>query len=52
MAVGPEKLALWPKLEAVAQTAFREACSEPNGVAARPARISKARKMLGKIHRS
>jgi hypothetical protein len=39
------------ELEAIAQTAFREACGEEKGVRARPARISKARKTLGKIER-
>src|ERR1035437_4712635 len=32
------------ELEAIAQTAFREACDKQGGVMARPARISKARK--------
>ena len=40
------------ELEAIAQTALRQACGEANGVAARPARISKARKTLGKVHRN
>jgi hypothetical protein len=40
------------ELEAMAQTALRLACGEANGVAARPARISKARKTLGKVHRN
>jgi hypothetical protein len=40
------------ELEAIAQTAFREACGEQVGVMARPARISKARKTLGKVHRT
>src|SRR5207253_4514396 len=40
------------ELEAVAQTALRQACGEATGVAARPARISKARKTLGKVHRN
>jgi hypothetical protein len=40
------------ELEAVAQTAFREACKKQGGVAARPARISKARKTLGKVYRN
>jgi hypothetical protein len=39
-------------LEAVAQTALRQACGEAIGIAARPARISKARKTLGKVHRN
>jgi hypothetical protein len=39
------------ELEAVAQTALREACGETTGVMARPARTSKARKTLGKIDR-
>jgi hypothetical protein len=38
------------ELEAVAQTALRQACGGANGVAARPARISKARRTLGKVH--
>jgi hypothetical protein len=40
------------ELEAIAQTAYREACDEPGAVMARPARISKARKILGKIDRN
>src|SRR5262245_17453308 len=40
------------ELEAIAQTAFRQACGEQVGVMARPARISKARKTLGKVHRT
>ena len=40
------------ELEAIAQTALRQACGEANGVAARPARISEARKILGKVHRN
>lgn len=40
------------ELEAVAQTALRQACGGTNGVMARPARISKARKTLGKVHRN
>jgi hypothetical protein len=40
------------ELEAIAQTAFREACNKQGGVMARPARISKARKTLGKVHRN
>jgi hypothetical protein len=40
------------ELEAIAQTALRLACGEACGVAARPARISKARKTLGKVHRN
>ena len=40
------------ELEAIAQTAFREACGEQAGVMARPARITKARKTLGKVHRT
>jgi hypothetical protein len=40
------------ELEAVAQTAFREACDIQGSVIARPARISKARKILGKVHRN
>ena len=40
------------ELEAVAQTALRQACGEANGVAARPARISRARKTLGNVHRN
>jgi len=56
-------LSVWPRttssemeavaeLEAIAQTAFRQACGEQVGVMARPARISKARKTLGKVHRT
>jgi hypothetical protein len=40
------------ELEAIAQTVLRQACREANGVAARPARISRARKTLGKVHRN
>jgi hypothetical protein len=40
------------ELEAMAQSALRQACGEVNGVAARPARISRARKTLGKVHRN
>jgi hypothetical protein len=40
------------ELEAVALAAFREACETEVGVLARPARISEARKMLGKIKRN
>jgi hypothetical protein len=40
------------ELEAIAQSAFREACGEQAGVMARPARITKARKTLGKVHRT
>jgi hypothetical protein len=37
------------ELEAVAQTALRQARGEMTGVVARPARISEARKLLGKV---
>src|SRR5262245_61701958 len=37
-------MGLVAELEAIAQTAFREACGEQAGVMARPARITKARK--------
>jgi hypothetical protein len=40
------------ELEAIAQTAFREACGTQAGVMARPARITEAHKMLGKVHRT
>src|SRR5262249_14820692 len=40
------------ELEALAQTAFRQACGDQAAVMARPARISKARKTLGKVHRT
>jgi hypothetical protein len=40
------------ELEAIAQTALREACGEQAGVMARPARITEAHKMLGKVHRT
>lgn len=40
------------ELEAVSLAAFREACEREVGVMARPARISEARKMLGKIERN
>jgi hypothetical protein len=40
------------ELEAIAQTAFREACGDQAAVMARPARISEARKMLGKVYRT
>jgi hypothetical protein len=39
-------------LEAVAQTALRQACGGTNGVMARPARISEARKTLGKVYQN
>jgi hypothetical protein len=45
-------IGLVAELEAITQTAFREACGEQAGVMARPARISKARKTLGKVHRT
>ena len=38
------------ELEAIVQTAFREACGG-QAVMARPARITKAHKTLGKVHR-
>src|SRR5262249_6117509 len=40
------------ELEAIAQSAFRQACGEQVGVMARPARITNARKTLGKVHRT
>ena len=40
------------ELEAYALGAFREACGDQAAVMARPARISKARKTLGKVHRT
>ena len=40
------------ELEAYALGAFREACGEQAGVMARPARITEAHKMLGKVHRT
>jgi hypothetical protein len=40
------------ELEAIVQTAFREACGEQAAVMARPARISTAHKTLGKVHRT
>jgi hypothetical protein len=40
------------ELEAICQTAFRVACGERAGVMARPARITEARKTLGKVHRA
>jgi hypothetical protein len=39
------------ELETYALGAFREACGEQAGVMARPARIAKAHKTLGKVHR-
>jgi hypothetical protein len=45
-------IGLVAELEAIAQTAFRQACGEQAGVTARPARISMARKKLGKVHRT
>jgi hypothetical protein len=39
-------------LEAVAQTALRQACGGATGVVARPARISEARRRLGTINKS
>jgi hypothetical protein len=40
------------ELEAIAQTALRQACGGSNGVSARPARITRARKTLGKVNRN
>jgi hypothetical protein len=40
------------ELESIAQTAFREAQGHQIGIQARPARISEARKRLGKLHRN
>jgi hypothetical protein len=40
------------ELEAIAQTAFRLACGEEVGTLTRPARISDARRILGKVHRN
>src|SRR5262249_15187161 len=40
------------ELEAVALTALQVACGAEVGAMARPARISEARKMLGKVHRN
>jgi hypothetical protein len=40
------------ELEAYALGAFREACGDQAAVMARPARISKAHKTLGKVHRT
>jgi hypothetical protein len=45
-------IGLVAELEAIAQTAFREACGEQAAVMARPARITKAHKTLGKVHRT
>jgi hypothetical protein len=45
------QLGIVAELEAVAQAAFREACKIEKAVMARPARISEARKMFGKIER-
>ena len=39
------------ELEAIVQAAFSEACGHPLAVMARPARISEARKILGKVTR-
>jgi hypothetical protein len=46
------QLGIVAELEAVALVALREACKVETGVMARPARISEARKMLGKIERN
>jgi hypothetical protein len=45
-------IGLVAEVEAIAQTSLRQAISSANGVTARPARISNARKVLGKVHRS
>jgi hypothetical protein len=45
-------IGLVAELEAIAQTAFRGACGKQAGVMARPARITKAGKTLGKVHRN
>jgi hypothetical protein len=39
------------ELEAIAQTAFKQACGSDIGIAARPARITEARRLLGKVTR-
>jgi hypothetical protein len=39
-------------LEAVAQTALRQACGGASGLVARPARISEARRTLGKVYQN
>jgi hypothetical protein len=46
------QLGIVAELEAVALAALREACKIDKGVVARPARISEARKLLGKIERN
>ena len=40
------------EVEAIAQTAFREACDEQVASMARPARITKAHETLGKVRRN
>jgi hypothetical protein len=40
------------ELEAIAQSAFRTARGDETGTMVRPARISNARKTLGKVHRN
>jgi hypothetical protein len=39
------------ELEAIAQTAYKQACGSDTGTAARPARVSAARNLLGKVTR-
>jgi hypothetical protein len=46
------QLGIVAELEAVSLAALREACGSEVGVMARPARISEARKMFGKIERN
>jgi hypothetical protein len=46
------QLGIVAELEAVALAALRDACKLEKGVMARPARISEARKLLGKIERN
>ena len=48
----PGQAGLVTNIEAIAQTFFRLACGESVGALTRPARISKARKTLGNVHRS
>ena len=39
------------ELEAIAQTAYKQACVAATGTTARPARVTEARKLLGKVTR-
>jgi hypothetical protein len=39
------------EIEAIAQTAYKQACGSCMGAAGRPARVTEARKLLGKVTR-